>query len=128
MLKREMVNYQDLAWVNDFKLLLCSWIYDLNYGVSRGVVRERGYLEEMLGYLPQILNLSGWDSNYGRIWRPGSEAQNWQGYCCSAQELSPAKSPAAALTPTLRAASSGSKSGEWRVWWSASGPRVPRKK
>ena len=48
-----MVNYQEMVWVNDFKLLLCSWIYDLNYPVSRRVVRERGYLEELLGYLPQ---------------------------------------------------------------------------
>jgi hypothetical protein len=42
-----------MIWVNDFKLLLCSWIYDLNYGVSREIVRARGYLEELLGYLPQ---------------------------------------------------------------------------
>ena len=48
-----MVNYQDMVWVNDFKLLLCSWVYDLNYGVSRVVVRERGYLEKLVGYLPR---------------------------------------------------------------------------
>jgi HD superfamily phosphodiesterase len=53
VLKRQMVNYQDMVWVNDFKLLLCSWVYDLNYGVSRAVVRERGYLEELAGYLPR---------------------------------------------------------------------------
>jgi hypothetical protein len=51
--QRQMVNYQDMVWVNDFKLLLCSWIYDLNYGVSREIARKRGYLEELLGYLPQ---------------------------------------------------------------------------
>ena len=51
--QRQMVNYLDMVWVNDFKLLLCSWIYDLNYGVSREIARERGYLEELLGYLPR---------------------------------------------------------------------------
>jgi putative nucleotidyltransferase with HDIG domain len=51
--QREMVNLQEMVWVNDFKLLLCSWIYDLNYPVSRRVFRQRGYLEELLGYLPQ---------------------------------------------------------------------------
>ncbi len=51
--RRQMVNYQDMVWVNDFKLLLCSWVYDFNYGVSRAVVRERGYLEELAGYLPR---------------------------------------------------------------------------
>ncbi len=50
---RQMVNYQDMVWVNDFKLLLCSWVYDLNYGVSRTIARERGYVEELLGYLPR---------------------------------------------------------------------------
>ena len=53
--QRQMVNYQDMVWVNDFKLLLCSWVYDLNYGVSREVVRERGYLEKLVGYLPRSL-------------------------------------------------------------------------
>ena len=53
VLGREMVNYQEMVWVNDFKLLLCSWIYDLKYSVSRRVVKERGYLEKLLGYLPQ---------------------------------------------------------------------------
>jgi hypothetical protein len=50
---RQMVNYDEMTWVNDFKLLLCSWVYDLNYRVSRAVVRERGYLEELLEYLPR---------------------------------------------------------------------------
>lgn len=50
--QRRMANYYEMTWVNDFKLLLCSWIYDLNYPVSRAVVRERGYLEELLASLP----------------------------------------------------------------------------
>jgi hypothetical protein len=53
VLKRDMVNYLEMVWVNDFKLLLCSWVYDLNYGVSRRIMRERGYLEKLLGYLPR---------------------------------------------------------------------------
>jgi HD superfamily phosphodiesterase len=53
VLNRQMVNYQEMVWVNDFKLLLCSWVYDLNYRVSRGLARERGYLEELVGYLPR---------------------------------------------------------------------------
>ncbi len=53
LLRRQMVNYQDMVWVNDFKLLLCSWVYDLNYPASRAVLRERGHLEELLAYLPR---------------------------------------------------------------------------
>jgi hypothetical protein len=51
--RRQMVNYHKMVWVNDFKLMLCSWVYDLNYRKSRKVFRERGYLEELLGYLPR---------------------------------------------------------------------------
>lgn len=50
--QRHMVNYLDMVWVNDFKLLLCSWLYDLNIPVSRAIVRERGYVEQLFAYLP----------------------------------------------------------------------------
>jgi hypothetical protein len=50
---RQTVSYLDMVWVNDFKLGLCSWVYDLNYRVSRAIVQERGYMEQLLGYLPQ---------------------------------------------------------------------------
>lgn len=49
---RQLVNYQDMVWLNDFKLLLCSWIYDFNFGVSRGMVQEKGYLEKLMACLP----------------------------------------------------------------------------
>ncbi len=52
VLQRKMVNYREMEWVNDFKLMLCSWIYDLRYGVSRRVAEERGYLEKLLELLP----------------------------------------------------------------------------
>jgi len=51
--QRQMVNYQHMIWVNDFKLLLCSWLYDLNFQPSREIVQERGYLEQLFTYLPQ---------------------------------------------------------------------------
>lgn len=53
VIEGEMVNYREMVWVNDFKLMLCSWVYDFNYRVSREIVKERGYLEELLGYLPE---------------------------------------------------------------------------
>jgi len=50
--RRQLVNYQDMVWINDFKLLLCSWLYDLNFPQSRQIVRERGYVDQLSGYLP----------------------------------------------------------------------------
>lgn len=51
--QRQMVNYQDMVWVNDFKLLLCSWLYDLNFPESKKIVAERGYLAKLFAYLPE---------------------------------------------------------------------------
>ncbi|MGQ9920749.1 MAG: HD domain-containing protein [Desulfobacca sp.] len=51
--RRQLINYQDMVWVNDFKLLLCSWLYDLNFPFSRKIVQERGYLEQLFASLPQ---------------------------------------------------------------------------
>lgn len=50
--QRQIVNIQDMVWVNDFKLLLCSWLYGLNFPCSRKIVQERRYLEQLLAYLP----------------------------------------------------------------------------
>ncbi len=50
--QRQLVNYQDMVWVNDFKLLLCSWLYDLNFPASKKIVAERGYLAKLFAYLP----------------------------------------------------------------------------
>lgn len=45
-------DYVRMRTLNDFRLLLCSWVYDLNFPASRQAVHERGYLEELLDELP----------------------------------------------------------------------------
>jgi hypothetical protein len=45
-------DYRELVWVNDFKLLLCGWIYDLNYLASRALFRERDLLGKLVSTLP----------------------------------------------------------------------------
>ncbi len=50
--QRQMVNYHDMVWVNDFKLLLASWLYDLNFAPSKEIVRERRYLDQLCTFLP----------------------------------------------------------------------------
>ncbi len=49
---RQLAEYAHMVWINDFKLLVCSWIYDFNFSVSYRLLRERGYLDRLLGYLP----------------------------------------------------------------------------
>ncbi|HDQ41015.1 MAG TPA: HD domain-containing protein [Desulfonatronum sp.] len=47
-----LADYTKMVWLNDFRLLLCSWIYDLNFTTSRKMVLERGYVEKLLAPLP----------------------------------------------------------------------------
>jgi|WetSurMetagenome_2_1015567.scaffolds.fasta_scaffold01871_8 hypothetical protein len=44
--------YEEMIWINDLKLLLCSWVYDLNFPVSRKIVLQAGYLDAIFGSLP----------------------------------------------------------------------------
>ncbi len=57
-LQGRIVNYQDMVWVNDFRLLLCSWVYDLNFDLSRTRFLERGYVRALIGGLPQNEHVS----------------------------------------------------------------------
>ncbi|MFO7875922.1 MAG: HD domain-containing protein [Desulfovermiculus sp.] len=55
---KALVNYQDMIWVNDFKLLLCSWVFALNYSASRRIMAEQGEVERLLDSLPQTEDTS----------------------------------------------------------------------
>ncbi len=41
-----------MVWLNDFKLLLCSWLYDLNFPVSLRLLQAKGYFGALLEALP----------------------------------------------------------------------------
>jgi hypothetical protein len=60
--QRKPVRYEDMAWMNDLKLMLCGWIYDFNFDVARQLVGERRYLErlfETLPRTPEFVELAG---------------------------------------------------------------------
>lgn len=42
-----------MRYINDFRLLLCSWVYDLNFQASRDLMREQGHMHEILAGLPE---------------------------------------------------------------------------
>ena len=44
--------YQEMRCLNDFRLLLLSWAYDLNFTWSRKEMIKRGYVETLLSQLP----------------------------------------------------------------------------
>jgi hypothetical protein len=45
--------YNELVWINDLKLFLCSWVYDLNFSITRKMVLELGYIQDLLNLLPK---------------------------------------------------------------------------
>lgn len=52
VMRGELVNLATLRTLNDFKLLQLSWVFDLNFAVSRRLVVERRYVEQMAATLP----------------------------------------------------------------------------
>lgn len=47
-----IVRLDAVACVNDFRLLLVSWVYDLNFGTSCRLLERSGYLDALTGDLP----------------------------------------------------------------------------
>ena len=52
VLEGKLGDYAKMRTLNDFRLLLCSWVFDLNYTASKQALRERGYLTALLNALP----------------------------------------------------------------------------
>lgn len=49
---RRLGSYADLVTTTDFKLLVCGWLYDLNYPLSRRRAATEGHLASLLESLP----------------------------------------------------------------------------
>jgi hypothetical protein len=50
--EERFVLFKDLRTVNDFKLLLLSWVFDLNFSFSIQLVKDRGYIDKIEAILP----------------------------------------------------------------------------
>jgi len=48
----QRVDYRKLKVWNDMKILQLGWVFDMNFGATLRRVREEGYLEEILEFLP----------------------------------------------------------------------------
>lgn len=53
VLNARLVNYEDLRTMNDMKLCQLGWVYDINFAAALERLRQRGYIEELLGLLPK---------------------------------------------------------------------------
>ena len=52
LLRREMGDYAQIKWTNDFKLNAVGWVYDLNFRTSCEILQQSGYIETIFASLP----------------------------------------------------------------------------
>ena len=53
LLRKERIDYKSLKTLNDVKLLQLGWVYDVNFTATLKRIKKRGFLEKLLGFLPQ---------------------------------------------------------------------------
>ena len=51
-LAKEQVKYSEMRYVNDFRLLLCSWLDNMVFPSSRRILAKNGHLEGIMNGLP----------------------------------------------------------------------------
>jgi len=52
LLLGQRVDYSRLRTLNDLKLCLLGWVYDVNFTPTLKRIKQRKYLEKLLGFLP----------------------------------------------------------------------------
>jgi len=52
VMRRLPGDYRDLVYVNDFKIMMIGWLYDLNYATAFRLLAQSGHLEAMFASLP----------------------------------------------------------------------------
>jgi hypothetical protein len=57
LLRGETGDYRNIVWVNDFKLMVVGWLYDLNFRRSCQILHDLGYLDTIFDSLPQAPQL-----------------------------------------------------------------------
>jgi hypothetical protein len=48
-----LVDYRDVRALNDMKLCQLGWVHDVNFAASLQRLQQRGYIEDLLTFLPQ---------------------------------------------------------------------------
>lgn len=53
LMSRAPGDYRDIVYINDFKLMVIGWLYDLNFRTSCRLLHGKGYLDTIFDTLPQ---------------------------------------------------------------------------
>jgi hypothetical protein len=52
VLNGKLVDYTKLKNLNDVKILKIGWVHDINYSVCLEKISEKGYIDDLFGFLP----------------------------------------------------------------------------
>jgi len=52
LLKGDRIDYEKMKTFNDIKLLMLSWVYDVNFTATLERIRQRGFLQKVIDFLP----------------------------------------------------------------------------
>lgn len=73
---RRLGDYSRMRYLNDFKLLICSWVYDLNFSYSRRRVLKQGYIQKIFEKLPARLDFRGLEKRMLKDLENGGNTQS----------------------------------------------------
>ncbi len=54
VLQNRLASYDNIVYINDFKLLFGTWIHDIHYTSSKKIMLKAGHLESILHTLPAL--------------------------------------------------------------------------
>ena len=61
MQKKEL-KYTDIVYVNDFKIVVCAWLFVFNYSESIKILKEHNYIQTILSTLPDTKEIEAFKS------------------------------------------------------------------
>ena len=66
VMERRLARYVDMATTTDFALLVCGWLYDLNFAWSRRMAARSEHLAELYASLPRTPELAVFFTQFDR--------------------------------------------------------------
>lgn len=61
-MQKKASSYLDIVYVNDFKILICAWIFSLYYEKSIKILKEQGNLQIILSTLPKTKEIEAFNA------------------------------------------------------------------
>lgn len=61
-MQKKDLKYTDIVYVNDFKIVVCAWLFVFNYSESIKILKEHNYIQTILSTLPDTKEIEAFKS------------------------------------------------------------------